>query len=601
MRGKRLAQGILVLGLLALGAVVGGRLLGLASAAPALHTSPGEGRLDQTADVFSGLFRSWSLGGRETTTRTQQDAVLRLGTMRDSRLVRLELRRRQLEQTIAEARSYLQAVAGTQAAPENASPAEEMPGEEQEQAEFEGGESTVEPAAPEGEFGEDSPEEPAPPSEESAARASLAALEAEYAKILADLNPEAFARESERLAEIGVLSGGSARGVQLMLARWGQPFRLVSAGAGLAGQVKNLPLLIVPTGALAGRAGRQLAAYVRSGGNLLVFAQRTGVEWRNLPGGLRGYGWLEAESAYGDAVEVAAAHPSTVSCNAPRFSAAVDGFFTAVPPHAEVLLRATQSGCPVAVSYPLGKGLVAATTLFTDWAAMNRLPAGTEYRFVRDLTLWALARGGRLHGAIPQPGTRYEISLPIANDTKEMAAKVRVAYLSPEGAYGTPFDLDLRMLPKDREDRTLRLHAPRSPGVWRLAYALIKPDGSFLQYWRNAVDVAVGSPAVAGKLEGVGLALTCPSETHRRGRPLPLTLHLWNFGPQPCRITVDGPAGRRDLTVQGGKSSQTVLRIPAIREAVGRGFYELNLTWQGQRRTLAKLITVVPEGKEDRR
>lgn len=597
---QKLAVFVLISGILALGSVLGLRYLGRASASAALTIPPGEGRLDQPGDVFAGLFRSWSLGGQETNNNAQEEAFLRLGTVRGSKLVRLELRRRELETMIAAAQAALERVRATRT---EAAAGEDLweSGEEYSSVEgMEGAAYTETENAPPAE------EDQAPPAAhvadtamtqaEAEARDTLAGLEQEYESILAGLAPAALAREKERVAEIAVLAGGAARGVQALLARWGQPFRVVEPGPGLAALGKTQPVLVIPSGAMDRGAGGQIASFVRGGGTVISFAQRSGAELRALPGGPRGFGWAETESAFDEAVEVAAAHPSTVSCQKTRFSAAIDGFFTQTPAHSETLLRAAANGRPVAISYPIGKGRVIATTLYTDWAAMTRPPGGTEYLMLRDLMLWALAAGRRLHPGLVTPGAKIEVTLPIVNDAPEMAKKVRVCYLTPEGAYGKPFELDLRVLPKEHERRVVHVHAPGTPGIWHLAYALVRPDGSLLQYWRNAVDLAVGSPAVAPNPSGVGASVTCPGEVLRAGRELALTVNLWNYDKTAARVTCTGPSGTESVTVAAGDDRKLVCRIPADGRAAARGYYEFALKGGFGAARLAKFITAAPSG-----
>ena len=356
---KKIAITLCVLGLFALGLVIILRSLGMTSAPAVPASPPGEGRLDLPADNFTGLFRSWSLGGQETATAAQNETLIRLGVAAGSKPIELELRRRELARQLLEAQTRLEQ-AQTVAVVEPIEPTEPAFPDDMDDALEPAGESGFAEAAgmwdTDDETGEIPPVEPNP--EEAAAIESLSQLEAEYAALLEKLTPAAMAREKDRLAEIALLSGGASRGVQMLLARWGQPFRIVDPGASPAGLTKTQPVLVVPTGALDRKTAGQLAAYARAGGTIISLAQRNGAALAALPGKPRGFGWEETESAFEEAVEVAAAHPSTVSCRKSSFSAAVDGFFRDLPKGAEILLRARGSGRPVAAVYPYGRGLV---------------------------------------------------------------------------------------------------------------------------------------------------------------------------------------------------------------------------------------------------
>lgn len=601
---KKIAVFLLIFSLIALGGVAGLRFLGLAATPTALEAPPGEGRLDRQGDPFAGLFRSWSLGGRETAGPAQEEALLRLGMTRGSKLIRQELRRRELERLILEAESRLAQVRATAPPPEpEAVYEEDIPEEAGPPAE-----GWPEGAAPaegdqsagsmDSQTGGDFASAVMTP-EETAARESLAKLKADYARLLNELSPAALAAEKDRLAEVALLSGGAARGARALLTRWGQPFHLVEAGPGLAGLAKRHPVLVVPTGALGGKTGGPVAAYTRAGGTVISFAQRRGVELAGLPGRPHGFGWEETESAYENAVEVAAAHPSTVACGKARFSAAVDGFFTDLPQGAEVLLRATGSGQPVAVAYPYGQGQVIATTLYTDWAAMNQPAGQDEYGFLRDLVLWAVARSGkRFHPSLTPLGAKVQVTLPLVNLGQHMATKVRLSYLTPEGRFCKPFELDLRMLPEEKEDKTITVYAPRSPGIWHLVYALVGPDGSIMQYWRNGVDLACGQPAVAPAPTGLGAAVTSTGEILRGEKGLTLTVNLWNHGSSPVGFSCTGPTGKISAEVPAGGGKKLAFRLPVARQATAKGYYEFDLSSPDGLSHLVKLVTTTPAGRK---
>lgn len=598
---KKAALIALLLALVTLGGVLALRFSGLATSQPALAAPPGEGRLDQPSDNFTWLYRSWSLGGRETITTAQDEALLRLGTAGGSKLIGLELRRRELERQILQAQARLEQVQAAAAAArlaeaEAAAAAYEEPFAEtsydqddwmDSEIGFEAG-SDLETAsgADELEWSE----------EETQALESLAQLEQERDKLLAELTPENLAREKERLAEIALVSGGAARGMQMLLARWGQPFSILPANAVDAG---TKPVVILPSGAMDKKMGGQLSAYVRQGGTLIVMAQRNSALISALPGRPRGYGWEEAESAFENAVEVAAAHPSTVSCQKARFSAAVDGVFTELPKDAEILLRGTQTGQPVAAVYAFGKGTVVVTSLYTDWEALSRNPGDGESRFLRDLILWATARGKRLHPEMVEPGTRIQVAVPVHNSQGAMAVKVRMAYLTPDGVLCPPFDLDRRVLANETDTRPITIRTPTTPGVWRLVYALLKADGSYLQYWRDGLDLACGKPAVAPAPSGLGAAVFSTGEFLRGAKRIALTAQLWNHTQQALEIKCAAAGSEASTTVPAGGEKKVTLRLDAAPQAAAFGYYEVDLAWTNGRLRLARMLKTTPAGREE--
>jgi hypothetical protein len=597
---KRAAVLLFILGILSLAGSLVMRVIISAQSPAMVNTPPGEGRLEPSNDNFSGLYRSWSLGGRESTTEAQTEAVFRLGIGHNSQLINLELHRRALETKLTQARINVEKNRAIKPA---ALPTATDPGS----IENAPGTLNNQGDAVDSDPQKDEPNQPKPsPGLENGAitgaQENLGKLEEEYQAVLADLDPKTLAAEKERLAEIAVLGGGASRGVEYLLASWGQPFRSITAENGLAGLIKHQPVLIIPSGALEAGIRGQLNTFVHSGGTIICFTQRKGAVFSNLPGHPRGYGWLEAESSYSGAVEVASAHPGTVACQNSCFSAAVDGFFCdQLPKGTQVLLRSTSSGCPVAIVYPFGKGRVIATTLYTDWEAMSGSPGENENVFYRDLTLWAVARnGGRLNPALNPPGAKLTTTLLVENLSREKAQQLRVAFLTPEGQMlGKPFNLGVRILPNETINQALRLTVPNKPGVWHIVYALVGADGSLLQYWRNGLDLISGIPAVAQSPAAVGTAITCQGEVLPAGLNPRFTLHLWNYHATALKLECGGPNQKTATTVPGGGNRKLIFTVPADRRYSTKGYYEFSITGPEGITWLSKFITTVPAGGKE--
>lgn len=617
---RKVAFITLALGAAVLCVALGLRLAAAAAAGPALDVPPGEGRLDQPEEVYLGIYRSWSLGGRETLTRTQEEAVFRLGLARKSRIIAMELRRRELETLIAAAQSDLNRALATAARVPEVEPPDEIWAEEddygtetEETATEDTSDSEI---AVSNEETDDEPEEEAGPlqnewpeseeaqsesisdsdfSELDQAVANLAGLEEEYRTILDKLKPEELEAEKEQVAEVALLAGGADRGAQALLARWGQPFRRVLPGPGLAGLAKKHPLLIVPSGAMDKSLKRSLDGYVRAGGTILAFAQRSGADMARLPGRPRGFGWAEAESAYANSVDVAASHPATASCRKSRFTAAVDGFLTELPKEAEILLRDVRSGQPVAATYRLGQGRVIVTTLYTDWVAVSRQPADMEYLFLRDTALWALAEGRRLHPQVARPGAEIKVVFNVSNESQELAQKVRISYLTPEGVLCSPFEINMKVMPGQTMPATITVHAPKTPGVWHLIYALIRPNGSVLQSWQNAVDVVSADPAPAAPQTSLGASLISSGETVIGD--FTVAMHLFNHTAAALSLQCVGPDGASTVMVKAAGSEKVLFHLPGA-ETPGKYSYTFTITGAGEPLRLSRLITVGAEPRK---
>lgn len=212
------------------------------------------------------------------------------------------------------------------------------------------------------------------------------------------LEEEAFAGP-----DAAVLRSGAAAAWTGLLAEYRESAVLVDPD-NIAGLAATKPLLIIPSGGLAGmsssdffRAG--LAEYVRSGGIVLCFAQRKGEEYAALPvpegskAVVDGAGWAEDAGPLFRSSSIQDAHPILAELRKATPSLETDGYLTTYPESGRVLL-ARQDGFPTLILYAFGKGWVAVTTLMSDVSFEQGLLADDERALVRGMVLWAKS-GGR--------------------------------------------------------------------------------------------------------------------------------------------------------------------------------------------------------------
>lgn len=212
------------------------------------------------------------------------------------------------------------------------------------------------------------------------------------------LEEEAFAGP-----DAAVLRSGRFAEWTGLLAEYQESAVLVEPGD-LAGLAATKPLLIIPSGGLAGlsssnffRAG--LAEYARSGGIILCFAQRKGGDYAGLPvpegskAVVAGAGWAEDSGSLFRSSSLQDAHPVLAELRKATPSLETDGYLTSYPETSRVLL-ARQDGYPTFILYAFGKGWVAVTTLMSDVSYVQELLADDERALVRGMVLWAKS-GGR--------------------------------------------------------------------------------------------------------------------------------------------------------------------------------------------------------------
>lgn len=160
-------------------------------------------------------------------------------------------------------------------------------------------------------------------------------------------------------------------------------------------------VLLIPSGAFIGKAVDSflkiiLDEYVKSGGNIIVFAQQFGSHFDNVvpvPEGesLKSYGWREDQSCVKNSSIYDSMHPVVSSYHRKLLNVGIDGHFIRYPSTTTVLLRRHSNNLPSMITYPYGEngGRVILTSLFTDWAYAHSQASEAELKIVRDLITWA--------------------------------------------------------------------------------------------------------------------------------------------------------------------------------------------------------------------
>jgi hypothetical protein len=191
--------------------------------------------------------------------------------------------------------------------------------------------------------------------------------------------------------------------------------------------IKSGKLLILPTGALIGKENDStlkyiLDEYVKLGGTIIVFAQQYGDHFDKvvpIPEGetLKSYGWREDRSCLKNSSFFRDMHPIFSSSTKGLIDAGIDGYFSAIPSTATVLLTRKKNRHAALIAYPYGEngGKVILTALYTDWAYSHSQATTSELRIVRDLVTWAKA-----------PNTEIPMFNLADNSTPEISLNINI-------------------------------------------------------------------------------------------------------------------------------------------------------------------------------
>ncbi|MEK6744146.1 MAG: CARDB domain-containing protein [Nitrospirota bacterium] len=290
------------------------------------------------------------------------------------------------------------------------------------------------------------------------------------------LEEEAFAGP-----DAAVLRTGSYAAWTVLLAEYRESAVLVDPD-NLAGLAATKPLLIIPSGGLAGlsassffRAG--LAEYVRSGGIVLCFAQQKGEAYASLPvpegskAVLSGAGWAEDSGPLFRSSSLQDAHPILAELRKATPSLETDGYLTTYPESGRVLL-ARQDGFPTFVLYAVGKGWVAVTSLMSDVSFEQGLLADDERALVRGMVLWAKSGGRTVQlAAVGQLTATLRVRGPEEGEASSVRTQVIGPFRNkPREERTIPFPL------KASEEASLPfvygIPSDAEPGIYHVEYVL---------------------------------------------------------------------------------------------------------------------------------
>ncbi|MDO8602367.1 MAG: CFI-box-CTERM domain-containing protein [Candidatus Omnitrophota bacterium] len=246
-------------------------------------------------------------------------------------------------------------------------------------------------------------------------------------------------------------------------------------------------VFVIPTGGLSGLSHsaifkNKLAEYVKNGGTVVCFTQQYGYDFNALPGGkIKAYGWQEDASCHTKAAYIENFHQMLSSQDELCPDIKLDGYFTACPDGATVLLRRSKNQMPAMFMYNFGKGVVIASSMYSDWGYLNGQAGSSEINLIRDILRWA-----KSCKTLPEykTGEDFEQEIQVNREFN----KIEMILGSPGGE--------------------ILERAVSSEAVYRSGPALEKPGIYSIDYVLYDADSRIIQP----RAEGFYLSFSCPPQ-----------------------------------------------------------------------------------------
>ena len=198
---------------------------------------------------------------------------------------------------------------------------------------------------------------------------------------------------SDPFAKVAVLNRGLVGSLASILSGLKETYAVINLPLDPEA-LAQYPLLIIPSDGLSGLDNSPsfkaaLQQYAENGGVVLSFTQERGYMLDTLPGDWQGVGYLEENGCQTYAGGIENQHVFFSGQDSVYIDANVDGYFTTWPKEGKVLVRRTKNAMPCLVSYPVGQGIVLASTLYSDYGFISGQINMDEKRLIRDIISWA--------------------------------------------------------------------------------------------------------------------------------------------------------------------------------------------------------------------
>ncbi|MCU0606815.1 MAG: hypothetical protein MUF78_05220, partial [Candidatus Edwardsbacteria bacterium] len=319
-------------------------------------------------------------------------------------------------------------------------------------------------------------------------------------------------------APVGLLLSGYSQSMGSLLGKYGIKTGLVRQEdlevQSMEGKVLNdLKVLIVPTGGLRDKEYDQqfwdrLNSYVSNGGNLVVMDQPFGGLFSRLPGNPQARGWEEDLSCTGWFTRMLSGHPAASGQRWIMNNFQTDGYFTWLPPEAQVITRRQlRGGMASTATYSFGLGTVSLSTCYTDFGVGNGQWHQEGGHLVRDLVRLGLDpnAGGEMTEYHSQDTVSITVPINYRSDGGSLPAnRALLTAIDPYGRtyQSQSFDLFPALLPGQtvglgwsgwalpqlRDDRV-----DSNRGIWQVNYAL-QSDTVPIQEERTGLLYSMAAP-----------------------------------------------------------------------------------------------------------
>ncbi|WP_332089689.1 carboxypeptidase regulatory-like domain-containing protein [Paenibacillus sp. GYB003] len=381
-----------------------------------------------------------------------------------------------------------------------------------------------------------------------------------------------------------MLAAGFAGVAFDLMVKLHEPVRFVSIDFNPRDLLAYQKVLIIPTGGLYGldKSGTfkdRLGEYIRLGGTCICMSQQHGYDFGALPGGVEGYGWAEDQSCHAHSVVITAPHPVFAGQDGDAMDVAVDGFFTAWPDNAQVLLRRRINGQPAMLTYRYGEGRVIVTSAYADWGIGFNQLTRDERLLMRDTFAWARLAGSDVPEYDPD-NKPFRIRLSLTNRSTKEVASVKLHAVDPDKHVFTDrYVLNAAIAPGETKELAFEAGDIDALGYWSFDATLLDAAGEVADHQYDAATILVNNfddtlDGVGYKAEAISFSAVSDQEHLLEGETARVRLLIWNRSPYARTLTVATRLGTQrpmtqTVTVEAGKERE----LPFAYDALEKGGY----------------------------
>ncbi len=358
------------------------------------------------------------------------------------------------------------------------------------------------------------------------------------------------------------------------------------------------PFLVFPSGSLVGAENNTqlkllIAKYLERGGNILVFSQQMGrnlIEFLPPPMKPEGqpdetgigpaYGWREEQSCQGYSSVIETFHPCLASCTQEQVDVFVDGYLSTSSPDVTVLLRRLSNQEPALLFYPHGKGTVAVSFTFSDWANSHGACSTQERHIIRDLI--SFLRNPSLPIQMIEVGQdgstqSVQVTVEVKNTSRFTANKAHITVYDPSREIKFhETEASVNLLPGETGEVSLTFSLPAISnsrlGICHVDYDLMGNDDELLVY-RSKSDsgrfALFKNPEPYTSTKELSVWVTSLKEEYGPTEVPRLTVHFRGNNPDRDILletrydwTHDTPTPAGTVTVPAGETVEKVIHAP---------------------------------------